>query len=338
MTIAMRSAARSVNGLKVRLEVRGNRKALISTLKRPVDPQAAARLRYILTQRKGPVNATARIHPYAGMGHQLSGWMSALLWSADLGLPFLHPAAMSPLMPMLDLTATARKCADAGKKGARTVKLPLVGDERDARSVPILASTMIRTLELFDDIEPITFQFALDQPRWSHVEAAGTLRDAYLAAGPNRDQVDRSSVTARVALHIRRGDVSSAMSARWVDVVWYERLVTALRDIPALSQAQYEVICQADSEDFAGLTKLGVNVRSGESREADFNRMASADVLVAAPSSFSFSAALASKGMAIVRTPWWHRVPDFGRWVAVDGSEPPSPTELARGLREAKLS
>ena len=66
------------------------------------------------------------------------------------------------------------------------------------------------------------------------------------------------------------------------------------------------------------LAGLNVDVRSGCPRNDDFALLAGARVIVAAPSSFSFLAALASRGVAMARYPWWHHVPADGRWVRLD--------------------
>jgi hypothetical protein len=61
-----------------------------------------------------------------------------------------------------------------------------------------------------------------------------------------------------------------------------------------------------------------VQINDSGDRDHDFIQIAAARLIVAAPSSFGFFAALVSRGPVIARTPWWHHIPDTGRWFAYD--------------------
>jgi len=61
-----------------------------------------------------------------------------------------------------------------------------------------------------------------------------------------------------------------------------------------------------------------VRVVSDGSLASDFLGMASAKVLVAAPSSLSYCAGIASRGAVLAPSPWWHHIPHGGRWFPVD--------------------
>jgi hypothetical protein len=53
-----------------------------------------------------------------------------------------------------------------------------------------------------------------------------------------------------------------------------------------------------------------------------FHRMATADVLLTSPSSFSFNAGLVNPGIKLARSPWWHEIPQGDGWLPVQGAAP----------------
>ena len=60
----------------------------------------------------------------------------------------------------------------------------------------------------------------------------------------------------------------------------------------------------------------GIRLHMDEPLNKTFTDMATADVLITAPSSFSYAAALISEGAVWAPVPWWHTYPSHWRTVS----------------------
>jgi hypothetical protein len=91
-----------------------------------------------------------------------------------------------------------------------------------------------------------------------------------------------------------------------------------------------------EQDDFPMLRREGVTLCLNGNRDSDFVEMSGAKVLIAAPSSFSFTAGLASRGVVIAQSPWWHHVPNDERWITADQSGAFSTSALERAVSFAR--
>jgi hypothetical protein len=264
---------------------------------------------------------TAHIHPYPGLGHQLAGWISGYLWAQDLGMNYGGGLITRDAHGLFDFRAHE---LPGHSKGVKTVRLTSVNDERDSRGLTVLQGQINRALDRAKGA-PLHFRLALDQPRWDQTPAAEVVRGAVLGGARGRDLSDlEAERPGYVAIHVRRGDVSeNAMGgatghSRWTDETWYLNLLRQIRQNSTLGDLEVRVYALGRNEDFPMLRKEGVTLCLNGDRDSDFVELCGAKVLVAAPSSFSFTAALASRGVVIARAPWWHNIPDDGRWITAD--------------------
>lgn len=264
------------------------------------------------------VGLSSWIHPYPGLGHQLAGWISGHLWAGDLGLRYTGG----------DITRDEAGLFNFGQDTSglvheriKKVRLVAVGDERDARNLAILKGQVNRAL-LQAQGRPVHFQLALDQARWDQTPAASAVRSAVLNGrnGP-RLRVLEGAGESYIAAHIRRGDVGadamggSTGQPRWVGEDWYVKLLRRIRQNPDFAAMEVRVYALGEPSDFPMLQREGVTLCLNGDRDKDFVELCAAKVLIVAPSSFSFTAGLASQGAVIAQHPWWHHVPDEGRWL-----------------------
>lgn len=272
----------------------------------------------LTTRQERSTYATVMIHPYAGIGHQMSGWIAAELWSKDLGLILRGVSIPRDESGMFNL-------GDSGALppvSTKRVRLRATMDERTETSLPLLKALVERAQGRAGGRE-VQVEFALDQPRWDQSPSSEIVRTALLKGIRGADLVKMEGGDPYVAVHVRRsafpGDISEEASGhRWVSIDWYLRLITKLAALPSLAGTPIRVYALGDPAEFDPLLQIsGLELRMNGERDQDFVELAAAAVLVAAPSSFSFTAALASKGVVLARHPWWHNVPDFGRWVRV---------------------
>lgn len=266
---------------------------------------------------------SSTIHPYPGIGHQLAGWISGQLWARDLGLSYTGGRITRDESGLFEFPIeSALPAPDA----ARYVRLASVNDERDVRSLTVLRGQVNRALEKTQGA-PVHFLLALDQARWDQTPSAGTVRSA-VAAGSYGLKLAQIEAEAEpyIAMHVRRGDVGqgamggSTGQSRWIDENWYVTLLRRLRRNRDIDGMEVRVYSLGEPKDFPLLQREGVTLCLNRDRDLDFIELCAARILVVAPSSFSFTAGLASRGVVIARHPWWHHVPEGGSWVRADSA------------------
>ncbi|PZF11065.1 hypothetical protein DEJ25_11840 [Curtobacterium sp. MCPF17_011] len=274
------------------------------------------------------VGLTVRIDPYPDLGHQLSTWVSGYLWAQDLGVPYLGGEVTKDTRGLFALTEMT-----APAPGGRVVqrRLAATGFETEPWALPALQRVVDGAAGR--SAQPWVGRLALDQRRWDQTPAAASLRRAVLGGYLGRELVTAESGSGYIAIHARRGDIGPQTHPdRWLGLSYYERLVAEIRTVRRFEQMPIRLYTSGDAADLRDLEGLGVRISDSGDRDHDFVAIAAARLIVAAPSSFGFFAALVSRAPVIARVPWWHRIPDTGRWFAYDSSSGLDTTRLARAL------
>jgi len=129
-------------------------------------------------------------------------------------------------------------------------------------------------------------------------------------SGPVRRAADR----LRVAVHIRRGDIGEFDAPRFTPnsvVAWQiEQVSRALAGFPH----EIHVYSEGAEEEFWPIQDLAVLHLNGDVFE-DLHSLITADVFIMAKSSFSYTAALLSRGIRIYY-PFWHAPQQ--QWIVTD--------------------
>lgn len=280
---------------------------------------------------------TVELHPYALLGHQASGWMSGYLWARDLNLDYVGSALPEDTDGVFALASDAES-VEVRKRAI--VRLPATEDERDDTSVGILRSHVDRARKK-RPATAIEFRLPLDHPRFDHTPASEVLRSAVLDGSLGAELQRLEAGGDYVAVHVRRPARENEIGPnthpdRWLTSEWYADLIVRIRALDELSRLPIRVYSLGDPKSFAPLSEVaGVHLHLNGERDRDFVELSAARLLVAAPSSFSFNAALVSRGAVLARAPWWHHIPDAGRWTHMGGSGSFSEPSLKRALAES---
>jgi len=275
----------------------------------------------------------SRPHPYPGIGHQLAAVVSGYLWARDLGLTFEATQLVADRNRLFQFPSPP----DDQRVGRRH-RLPSVRDERDPNSLAVLRLACSRKQR---GVQP-AFELALDQYRWDHSPAAEFVRAA-VQAGSYGDALSKAEDAEYIAIHVRRGDISAGELggasgiSRWIPIDWYAELLDSLLKMTSLRSMPIQIISAGSINELEPLKSMcpqRVAIITDGSLEEDFVRLAGATVLFCAPSSFSFSAALASRGVAAAHYPWWHEIPKTGRWVRLHNTFEDLESRLDAALAE----
>ncbi|MBG6214252.1 MULTISPECIES: hypothetical protein [unclassified Cryobacterium] len=275
------------------------------------------------------------VHPYALIGRQVSSWVSGYLWAKDLDFECAGGALTKDPEGLFDFSRVTSRPPESGVK---RVWLTPVGDQSDPRVARILRAQVASVKAKFPDLV-LMFRSSLDPGLWGQVPTEGAVRGALQAGSPG-EKFDRQEAQAEyVASHVRRGaDIHENHMGgagginRWVLEDWHVEVVKALRATDGFDDMEIQVYALEQPKDFPLLALAGVLVKLNGDRDTDLIEFASARLLVLSSSSFSFTAALASRNVILGRVPWWHKVPDTGRWVNIDAKGNFSTTQLSAAI------
>ena len=271
------------------------------------------------------------VHPYAQIGHQVSSWIAGLLWAKDLGIGYAGGSLSSDPDEFFNFATQQVKRQPRSK----VIRLKAVGDERDSSSLADLRIQIERATRKYGG-RALSFRLATNPARWDQTPAQDAVRAAVLSGPRGTDLLALENGEPYIAIHIRRGDVSqdyiSAGINRWVPEHRYVDLIETIRKEPHLAHLEVRVYALGTMDDFKLLEAAGATLYLGGSRDDDFIALAAAKILILSPSSFSFTAALASRSIVFGRVPWWHFIPNEGRWVHMSDEWNFDASDLSRAL------
>lgn len=137
-----------------------------------------------------------------------------------------------------------------------------------------------------------------------------------------------------IAIHVRRGDVASSGSTafRYTDNAKVYALVkTVLQSLSELGlSASVSLYSEGEIRDFGEMSDLGIDFHLNECVFTTFHNLVSADLLIMSKSTFSYVAALLSKGIKLYE-PFAHR--PLKQWISVDSN-----AQFSRRRLKAQLS
>ena len=266
-----------------------------------------------------------------GLGAQLQARLSGMLYAHCQGLTYVHS-------PMTSLHFTPANEPDwpakwerflglgAGELAARDVAHDL-GEPRRVNS-PTEIQQMIR--DSFWSL-PNCHAYAELYPH-RYLRLSQRFAERYHAAPKDGCISHYTPGAVNVAVHLRRGsDLAHKMHlmSRSDDAAaLLQTIVDALHDVGGRSVIR--VFSQGAEEDFRELRQFGVEFHLNEDLFSTFHSLVLADVLVMAKSSFSYAAALLSRGLIIYKP--MHHAP-LPNWLTSGADASLDRSSLVRRLR-----
>lgn len=137
------------------------------------------------------------------------------------------------------------------------------------------------------------------------------LREIFL-----KNKQNSVSFPNQIAIHIRRGDVTSKDFLRWVPLQYYQKIIRYLEH----KYPSHEIVIYSEGlvEEFSALKAKNLKFKLNGSALEIFLEMVNSDILITSKSAFSYSAAILSIGK-IYYTPFWHApLPNWKRIIVKD--------------------
>jgi hypothetical protein len=249
-----------------------------------------------------------------GIGAQTQAVLSTLLFAHDMGIRYVHTPFVSIEHGSKDDAGWAQQWEEFFSFGLDEIALSNVRD----LGVRCIKLTDCRNVGGAKDalfVIPHCHAYAdLFPNRYRALRAS--LSRKYHHSPKNIYASHRSDGVLNVAVHIRRGDVSS--EGEFSDRYTHNQLIlSVLRRVNRLlegmgTRVRYNIYSQGNVEEFSFLAELPVAFYLNHCLFTTFHNMVEADILFMSKSSLSYSIAVFSQGVKIYE-PFWH--PPLKDWI-----------------------
>ncbi len=262
---------------------------------------------------------TARPNIGAGIGHQITNWISGYCWAKHFRLPFAHlPFSSKSWDDFLGFGRDEVQVTTLIKNGWTVRRIPLF-DEDDAKSVE-LAKNIISTYSGKKTI----ILCEQDQSYRYLYDVMDVLKVKFRSAHANdHDMLTYEPSHFNVAIHVRRGDImadpaNENLAMRFLSNDYYEKVLqqvvnrfTQLQDKPV----HIYFFSQGKVSDYPEFLHYdNIHWCLDMDAQNSFLHMVHADLLITSRSSFSYKPALMNNGIKVCPREFWHPYPDTDDW------------------------
>lgn len=266
---------------------------------------------------------SARPNPGAGIGHQISNWISgynlAKIWNIKYAyFPFSSvktPFVANEWDEMLGFSSDEVGVDYLTNIGYKKILLPMF-DEKNDDEVKLIK----RIISSYS--KKVIFILEQDQKILNDTLSMDILKAKYWKK--NKSSVLYSDNNINVAIHIRRGDIvqtgkkkNDNLTMRWLDDMYYINLVDDLMNVLKDYNFKLFLFSQGEKSDFRQFLKYkNIKFCLDVSDIDTFISLTNADILIMSRSGFSYQAAkLNCKGILIYPYDFWHNVFDDNRTI-----------------------
>ena len=266
----------------------------------------------------------------AGFGHGLGAWRAGLVASTILPAEYAYsPMVDSEWDETLGLGEGFPKADELLRNGYKKVRLPYY-DMSSKENLDLIRDIMSsyggQKVVFYNEYEQWT-------KKGDDIRGDELIRNIFWKSSQrHRDSLIYDKNELNIAVHIRRGDVEAlrrqgdtGMNRRWMELDYYVKLMSTLTEV-LHPDPHFYIFSEGREEDFEELK----SVRLPDGRNAvltfcldmpapaSFLHICHADVILAAPSSFSIVAGAICPGKKIVPDRDWLIIPDNDEWIRAD--------------------
>jgi hypothetical protein len=280
------------------------------------------------------------IIPKTGIGHQLTCWNTALIFSLRYDFKFVHyPLNLFDGIDwddFLGLGDGELNYVDVIKDvSVKTVNLPRIRriDQKDIAGNSFfnkIINSEIDTVSAINNKNSADYKilfllssehFAYDQTITSEI-----LRDKYWRTRKkNPIEIPFPRGKLNIACHVRRGDIMKQgkdspdlqnYKGRRLANEYFIKIIREIQKNLLNHTFNVHIFSQGNFSEFSEFQELeNVIFHLDETPSTTFHGMVVADILILSPSSFSYKAGIISKGIKIAKHPWWHEIPENEEWI-----------------------
>lgn len=278
----------------------------------------------------------------AGIGHQMSNFISGVHASELFGVKYVYPGfcdkSWEEFLGFYQNSVNMKELKEQGYK-VRFLSEFKYNDEEDLE----ITRQVIKSY----GGRKIIFTISLDTFYANQYEVIPYIKSRFESAPARKnDKLIFNPSEVNIAVHIRRGDILKGqqtgevgLTKRWLDMDYYESVVRQLTDLFKADEEQavnkkednlikdinskkgchIYIFSEGDVESYRVFEKYGkVTYCFDMSAMDSFLHMVRADYLVLSKSSFSYNPALLSDGIRICPPNFWHGYPADSKWIVAD--------------------
>ena len=257
------------------------------------------------------------VDPGAGIGHQLANYNSAIWYAKKFNLIHAHTSFPNKKWEkLLGFNYSTICLENLLNKGYKKIKLPIF-KEGDLIEI----SKLKKIIHSYRD-KKIIFFLENNQGYTKQYQVAEILKEKFFSSKKrSKDKLIYSIKDFNIAVHIRAGDIMNnekLINKRFLDINYFIKTINeSLSIIKTPKKKKIHIFSESKLDSFSKLTNFkNIKFCHNLNQYKTFLHFVYADLLITSKSSFSYKAALISKGIKVSPKNFWHGYPyNDKKWI-----------------------
>lgn len=257
------------------------------------------------------------VDPGGGIGHQLANYNSAIWYAKKFNLIHAHTSFPNKKWEkLLGFNYSTICLENLLNKGYKKIKLPIF-KEGDLIEI----SKIKKIIHSYRD-KKIIFFLENNQGYTKQYQVAEILKEKFFSSKKrSKDKLIYSIKDFNIAVHIRAGDIMNnekLINKRFLDINYFIKTINeSLSIIKTPKKKKIHIFSESKLDSFSKLTNFkNIKFCHNLNQYKTFLHFVYADLLITSKSSFSYKAALISKGIKVSPKNFWHGYPyNDKKWI-----------------------
>ena len=262
------------------------------------------------------------VDPGAGIGHQLANYNSAIWYAKKFNLIHAHTSFPNKKWEkLLGFNYSTICLENLLNKGYKKIKLPIF-KEGDLIEI----SKIKKIIHSYRD-KKIIFFLENNQGYTKQYQVAEILKEKFFSSKKrSKDKLIYSIKDFNIAVHIRAGDIMNnekLINKRSLDINYFIKTINeSLSIIKTPKKKKIHIFSESKLDSFSKLTNFkNIKFCHNLNQYKTFLHFVYADLLITSKSSFSYKAALISKGIKVSPKNFWHSYPyNDKKWILTNAN------------------
>jgi hypothetical protein len=257
------------------------------------------------------------VDPGAGIGHQLANYNSAIWYAKKFNLIHAHTSFPNKKWEkLLGFNYSTICLENLLNKGYKNIRLPIF-KEKDLIEI----SKIKKIIHSYRD-QKIIFFLEYNQGYTKQYQVAEILKEKFFSSKKrSKDKLIYNIKDFNIAVHIRAGDIMNnekLINKRFLDINYFIKTINeSLSIIKTPKKKKIHIFSGSKLDSFSKLTNFkNIKFCHNLNQYKTFLHFVYADLLITSKSSFSYKAALISKGIKVSPKNFWHGYPyNDKKWI-----------------------